>query len=318
MIATKKAQVTETETTPDVRDLRAFCLVVDLGSITAAARHLQETKGSVSRRLSRLEEGLGASLLRRSPRLVQPTEDGAAYRTRIGRVLEMLDDATSELHGGRDAPRGTLRVTAPNDLAVSLLAPVVTRFLERYPEVSVDMLLTERRLDLDAEQIDIAFRASAALEDSSLVAHKLQDLEGRLFASRAYLKKHGVPKTPDDLEAHRLIVMSPLRSQKTLPLRKAADAPPAHVRIRPALIASDASFLREVALAGAGIVTLPSEVARRDVERGRLVPVLTDHLPFTGALYLIHQGSRFLAPKVRAFRDHVLESFGRRPRVRRK
>jgi DNA-binding transcriptional LysR family regulator len=310
-------RVPGTETTPDVRDLRAFCLVVDLGSVTAAASRLQETKGSVSRRLSRLEESLGVSLLRRSPRIVQPTEDGAAYRARIGRVLELLDDAGSEVRGARDAPRGNLRVTAPNDLAVSMLGPVLARFVERFPEVTVDMLLTEKRLDFDSEQIDVAFRASAALEDSSLVAHKLRDLDGRLFASRAYLKKHGAPAAPEDLASHRVLVMGALRAARTIPLRRASDTTPSQAPIRVAMSASDAAFVREVAVAGAGIAVLPSEIVERDVEQGRLVPVLADHLCFSGTLHLVHQGARFLPPKVRAFRDHVLSHFGRSPRARR-
>jgi len=308
------ARVPDPETTPDVRDLRAFCLVVDLGSVTAAAEALEETKGSVSRRLTRLEQALGVSLLRRSPRLVQPTEDGAAYRAQIGRALEILDAAGSELRGARDAPRGNLRVTAPNDLAVSLLAPSIARFVERFPEVTVDMLLTERRLDFETEQIDVAFRASAALEDSSLVAHKLRDVHGRFYASRAYLKKHGTPATPDDLASHRVLLMGPLRGARSLPVRRTSEPTPSPARIRATMSASDASFVREVAIAGAGIAVLPSEIAGGAVEQGRLVHVLADHVCFSGALYLIHQGTRFLAPKVRAFRDHVLAELGRAPR----
>ncbi len=308
------ARVPGSETTPDVRDLRAFCLVVDLGSVTAAAEALDETKGSVSRRLTRLEQGLGVSLLRRSPRLVSPTEDGAAYRARIGRALELLDDAGSQLRRAHDAPRGHLRVTAPNDLAVSLLGPMVARFIERFPEVTIDLLLTEKRLDLETEQIDVAFRASAALEDSSLVAHKLRDLDGRLFASRAYLREHGAPATPDDLGSHRLLVMGGLRTAKSIPLRRASEQVSTQVHIRAAMSASDAAFVREVAVAGAGIAVLPSEIAARDVEQGRLVPVLDGYVCFTGALHLVHQGTRFLAPKVRAFRDHALAELGRAPR----
>lgn len=296
----------EQETAPDVRDLRAFCLVVDLGSVTAAAEALHETKGSVSRRLSRLEEGMGVRLLRRSPRLVQPTEEGADYRARVGRALELLDDAGAQLRGARDAPRGTLRVTAPNDIAVSMLAPLVARFVERYPDVRVDMLLTERRLDFEAEHVDVAFRASAALEDSSLVAHRVCELGGGLFASRAYLRKHGTPAAPEDLASYRLLLMGPVRAGTTLPLGRRGEAVQTPVRIRTAMAAPDASFVREVAAAGGGIAVLPWTIAERDVAQGRLVPVLGDRMCFEATLYLVHQGTRLLTPKVRAFRDHAL------------
>lgn len=309
----REGKAVEALETPDMRDIRAFCLVVDLGSITAAGEALCETKGSVSRRLSRLEETLGVSLLRRSPRLVQPTEDGVAYRERIGRALELFDDANAALRHAREAPRGHLRVTAPNDLAVSSLGPVVARFMEKFPEVIVDMVLSERRLDFETEQIDVAIRASAALEDSSLVAHRLRDLDGRLYASRAYLKTHGTPRTPDDLASHRLLAISPMRAGKTIPLRRKGDphADPTGVRATIPLVATNPAFVLEAAAAGAGIATLPSELGDRAVEAGRLCPVLPDHVCFDGALFLIHLGGRFLPPKVRAFRDHVLTELGR-------
>ena len=305
-----KRQVAETETSRiDLADLRAFCLVVDLGSITAAAKTLGETKGSVSRRLSRLERALGVELLRRSPRLVQATEDGVAYRSRVGRILELLDEANTQAQHARVAPSGHLRVTAPLDLGVTILAPIVAGFTEKHPDVSIELLLTEDFLDFDAHQIDVALRATSTLQDSSLVAHRLENVEARLFAAPAYLEKNGAPKRPEDLSKHRLMLFRATRGNAILTLRKRGDEKRVRLRLHAAISSSDFSFNREATLAGGGIAVLPTLVVRRDVEEGRLVPVLKDYVAFEAAIYLVHPASRFPSPKVRAFREYVLEAF---------
>jgi DNA-binding transcriptional LysR family regulator len=286
-------------------------MVVDLGSITAAARALGETKGTVSRRLTRLERALGVVLIRRSPRLVQATEDGVAYRMRVGRSLELLDEANATVQRARTTPGGHLRITAPLDLGVSLVAPLVAGFVERYPDISVEMILSQAVLDLDSSQIDIALRAIRALPDSSLIAYKLKELDTVLYASPAYLRRHGPPKRPDDLTRHRVLVLRATRGNAVLSLHAKSGAEQARVRVRTAISASDFSFNREAALAGAGIAVLPTIVAKRDLDEGRLAPVLKDYVVDAGAFfYLVHQGTRFLPSKVRVFRDFVLDAFG--------
>jgi DNA-binding transcriptional LysR family regulator len=311
-----KRRVADPETSSaDLPDLRAFCLVADIGSITGAARALGETKGSVSRRLTRLERALGVALLRRSPRLVQVTEDGQAYRARVGRAIELLDEAALHVQHARALPRGHLRVTAPFDLGVSILPPLVARFSERFPDVSIELLLTEALLDFDAHQIDVALRAAFALEDSSLIAHKLDDVEARLFASPGYIDQHGLPRRPDDLERHRLMLFRATRGVATLTLRRGEEKP-LRMRLRAAISASDFSFSRETALAGGGIAVLPTLLVRRDLEEGTLVPVLPEYVLFQAGIYLVHPAARFPSSKVRAFRDFVVEAFAGRRRAR--
>jgi DNA-binding transcriptional LysR family regulator len=306
--------VAETETaSPDLHDLRAFCRVADLGSITAAAKALGETKGSVSRRLTRLERALGVTLLRRSPRLVQTTDDGAAYRARVGRVLELLDEANSRAQHARVVPSGHLRVTAPFDLAVSVFGGIVAGFVERYPDVTVEMLLTEAFLDFDANQIDVALRATGSLPDSSLIAHRLAPIDAGLFATPAYLEKHGRPRRVDDLQKHRMLVFRGVRGAATLSLRKRDDDKPVRVRVNAAVTATDFTFCKSAALADGGIAMLPTLIARREVDEGRLVPVLRDYVLIEASLYLVHPAARFLLPKVRVFRDWVVAAFQRKP-----
>jgi len=290
-------------------------MVADLGSITAAARALGETKGTVSRRLTRLERALGVVLLRRSPRLVQTTEDGVAYRLRVGRALELLDDANTAVQRARATPSGHLRVTAPLDLGVSIVAPLTAGFVERYPDISVEVILSQTLLDFDSNQIDVALRAVRAMPDSSLIAYKLKELDTGLYASPSYLRKHGPLKQPDDIAHHRILVLRSTRGHAVLVLRAKSSGELVRVRVRAAISASDFSFGREAALAGAGVALLPSVVAKRDLEAGRLVPVLKDYTVDPGAsFYLVHQGTRFLASKVRVFRDYMLEAFSVRIR----
>jgi DNA-binding transcriptional LysR family regulator len=308
-----KHQVVETETaTTDVDDLRAFCRVVDLGSITGAAKSLGETKGGVSRRITRLERSLGVVLLRRSPRLVQATEDGAVYRASVGRVLEMLDEANAQARRALTAPSGHLRVTAPSDVGLTLMAPVVASFVERYPDITVEMVLTEALLDFDAHQIDVALRAGSALQDSALVAHRLLEIEARLYASPAYVKEHGAPKHPDQLDQHRLLLGQGGRVAASLTLRRGAEEHRLRFKGHAPISGSDFSFTREVALGGGGVALLPDVVARNDVTAGRLVPVLKEWAGFKGTLFVVHHATRLLTPKVRVFREHIIKEFTER------
>ena len=304
-----KHQVAETETpATDVDDLRAFCRVVDLGSITGAAKALGETKGAVSRRITRLESALGVVLLRRSPRLVQATEDGASYRASVGRVLELLDDANTRARRALTAPSGHLRVTAPVDVGLTLMAPIMAGFVERYPEITVETILTEKLLDFDGHQIDVAVRAGGMLQDSTLVAHRLLDIRGQLYASPSYVKAQGAPRRPDDLAEHRLLLVQTGRGSASLTLHRGAEEHRLRHRAQGSLSGSDFAFTRELALGGSGVALLPDIVARGSVESGALVPVLKEWVGFSGTLYVVHLASRLLTPKVRVFRDYLIEA----------
>jgi DNA-binding transcriptional LysR family regulator len=289
---------------PDLVDLRAFCLVVDFGSLTEAAQVLQETKGSISRRLSRLEELLGVTLLQRSPRLVQATEEGLLYRQQIGQAIELLDSANAAVQHTQEEPKGFLRVTAPHDLGSVLLAPIIADFTRQHPGISFDVVLTSQTLDFDEHQIDFALRATSSLKDSTLIAHKLCDVTGVLVASPEYVKRSN-PKHPDELSSHALLVSR--RLQLSLSLRHTSGELHSMPQIKPA-IASEMSFLVEVAREGAGIGVLPLEIIREELASGALVRVLPEYqVADMGKIYLMHRSWQFLPPKIRAFRDFVIQ-----------
>lgn len=288
----------------DLRDVRAFCRVVDLGSVTDAAASLGETKGSLSRRVARLERALGTALLRRSGRRLEPTDEGLAYRDQAGAGLERLDQAADALLHLRDAPSGHLRVTAPIGLGTQLLAPLIGPFVVQYPQVTLEVILTDDVLSFREHRIDVAIRISRGLPDSALVAKRLGELQGELAAAPAYLAAHGVPTDPEELARHRTLTVpwrGPVRltfargdETRTVPLR-------GHVR------SHDMRLLREAAIGGAGISMLPSAVLAQDVAEGRLVRVLPEwRLTDAGRLWLLHAPGP-VAPKVRAFRDFVVD-----------
>lgn len=298
---------------PSLSDLRALALVADLGSFTAAAVRLRETKGAVSRRMARLERAVGAPLLRRGPRGVVLTEDGRAFRARAGAALEQLDDALRALQSLRDAPRGTLRFTAPVDMG-SLLAPVVARYVELYDGVKVEAHLTQERLDFDAEGLDVALRAGPALADSPLVGRRVLDLELALVASPAYLALRPAPRAVDDLAAHRVIAMRFRDRELSFTLRSVATGETRRLMLDPTVSSADGMFVRELALAGVGVAAVPSVVVARDLAAGALVRVLPDQAALErGALYMLHARTPFLPSRTRAFLDLVLEMLAATP-----
>lgn len=296
-----KVALMETIALPDVR---AFCAVVDAGSVTGAARLLGETKGAVSRRLMRLEAALGVTLLRRSPRLVVPTEEGLLYRARAGAAVEAFDEAAHVLESARETLRGLLRITAPADLGVGWLPEICARFIARYPEVRLEVLASDERLDLDAHHIDCALRVGS-LRDSSLRVVKILDLGMRLYASPAYVRAHGAPSRPEELASHRIAAYVRMPRPLDLPFVRAGRL--SRVTLEPTLL-GDGAFIREVVLAGAAICGHPRLVGDREVAAGRLVPILPDYdIPVSIPLSLLHPAMPFVPPKVAAFRDFVLE-----------
>jgi len=309
-----KHEVAEYETlVGDVLDLRAFALAADLRSFTGAAKIMGESKATISRRIARLESALGLSLLSRTPRVVEPTEDGVAYRARVAQILELLGDANAAARRAHAEPTGVLRVSTPPGFE-DVFAPLFASFMSECPHVIVSAFVSERFVDLETEHFDVAIRATGKLADSTLVAHRLFDSESIAVASSSYLAAHGTPKRPEDLLPHRIVRLG-RPGARPLVLQR-GNAPPVEVRIAGALSSEDIPFAKAVAVAGGGVTILPRVTVRRELEAGTLVPVLRQYVARGPTLYLLHRGGRFLAPKVRAFRELALREFrGRAAKV---
>lgn len=287
-------------------DLGIFVRVVEHKSMSAAARRLGVAKSTISRAVARLEDGLKVRLLQRTTRALAPTEAGAALYAEVLPHVEALRSATAVVTAESETPRGLIRVTAPNDLAAQLLPDIVTRFVRRYPEVQVELVLTTRTVDLMAENIDLAIRAGV-LRDSSLVAKKLRDSESHVYASPSYLVTRGTPKTPGDIESHECIVFRPQSGRVRWTLESKTDKFVVSVTGR--LSADDFGFIVGAAISGAGLALLPRFLAIAGVADGRLVRVLPAFTQKAGAMYAVHASSRHVPRKVAAFRDFLVECF---------
>ncbi|CAA7623234.1 LysR family transcriptional regulator [Magnetospirillum sp. SS-4] len=296
--------------TPRFDGLQAFVRVAESGSFSEAARRLGLSKSMVSRQVSALEADLGVRLLHRTTRSLSPTEAGRAYLERCQRILADLDEANLLVSRLQAVPRGSLRVTAPLSFGTGHLAAALPDFLERYPEIELDMNMTDRYVDLVDEGWDVAVRIGR-LADSSLIARRLAPIRRVVCAAPAYLERHGVPRTPTELSGHDCLshsAVNPWEWRFATP-----DGPLPPVEIRGRFHADNGDVLRVMALAGQGLTFLPTFFVGDDIRAGRLVPVLEEFVPLDVALHAVYPHNRHLSPKVRAFVNHLAETFGPEP-----
>ena len=293
----------------DLNDLLIFAEVVRTGSITKAGQTLGMPKATVSRRLSTLENRLGARLLDKTTRRLELTEVGDAYFERCLPLLEEIEDLRDFASQLTARPRGRLRITAPPDTAPHWLAAPIASFCALYPEVTLEVDLSARYVDLVAERVDVAIRAGH-LHDSTLIARKYVDLTRGLYAGPGYLARAGTPAEPADLAQHQFVLLQSSRklyTQETLLRgRQRVD-----VEMRGSIRANAMGMMCALALADAGIVPLPDDQAARHVEAGRLTRVLPDwHLP-THPIHLVMPSRRFVPRKTQAFVEHLLATAAR-------
>jgi DNA-binding transcriptional LysR family regulator len=283
--------------------LTTFEAVARTGGFTTAARELGQPKSSVSRGVSRLEADLGVQLLFRTTRQVSLTAAGTALYDRLTPLLASVRTALTDVPEREEQPSGTLRVTAPVDLGVLLLAEVVTRYTARYPAVSVDLSLTGRVVDLVAEGFDVALRVAPSLKDSTLTVRKAAVLPFRLYASPLYLARRGTPRSEADLASHEQVIFRSGPQKLRAPSAGAAARVAAPARI----VCDDLLFVRDAVRSGAGLGFLPSLLAEPDVAAGSLVRVLPRLEHAAGTLHIVSPAARHVPRKVTAFRDLVLE-----------
>ena len=291
-------------------DLRAFCAVVDFGTVTAAAASLRETKGSVSRRLSRLEAALGATLMARHPRAVSPTAEGLAFYAKVQESLGLLDEAAETARDARTVPAGHLRVTTSVDFGIEVMPEIVASFRTAHPQITVEMLNTDARLDLAANRIDIALRLGDA-EETGYRAALILNIRIALYASPAYLARHPPPSSLSELSNYDIILA---RERPGVPGILLGDGlgRTEQVALHPAVRVSDYATALRLTLAGAGIGHLPGAVAARAIETGALVRVLAPWATEGGAMRALSLAGRDLPARVRIFRDHVSTEMARR------
>jgi DNA-binding transcriptional LysR family regulator len=285
--------------------IELFALAVETRSFAAAARRLGVTPSAVSRRVARLERELGVPLLARTTRSLRLTDDGAAFHERCVRVLDELREAREALARSSTRPSGVLRVDAPVALGRTVLAPALPRFLDRHPEVRVDLTLRDHHVDAAAEGLDVLVRIGQ-LGEPNLVARRLGESRVVHLASPAYLRRRGVPRAPADLARHDCVGY--LRDGQPAPFHFVAPGGAVQaVSVAGRVHASDADALRALAVAGKGIVALFDFLARDELARGALVRVLPHHPGTTWPIHALYPKNRHLLPKVGVFLDFLRE-----------
>ncbi|RMQ95679.1 Transcriptional regulator, LysR family [Pseudomonas savastanoi pv. glycinea] len=286
----------------------AFARVVEAGSFTRAADTLHMSKTTVTQLVQQLEARLRVKLLNRTTRKVNVTADGAVYYERVVRLLADLDDAETSLSSAASLPRGRLRVDVPSPLARMILMPALPGFHARYPDIQIDMGVSDRKVDLIGENVDCVVRGGE-LSDLSLMARRVGDLQLGVYAAPGYLQRLGTPVHPRQLEEseHRIVGFLWARTGKALPYAMQNGTERLTINGRYVLAVDDGNAYLAAGLAGMGVLWLPDYMAKQHVASGELVPLFESWRMEPMPLYVAFPPNRHISIKVRVFIDWVAE-----------
>ncbi len=291
-------------------EMEAFAHVVDQGGFTDAARKMGISKSAVSKHISSLEARLGARLLNRTTRRVSPTEIGLAYYDRARRVLNDAGEADALVSSMQSAPTGLLRVSVATDFGSLHLSPVLGSFFSQYPDMSVNLELDNRYIELISEGYDAAIRVGE-MEDSTLRARKIADSTLRMVASPKYLEVHGRPRRIDDLSAHKLLHYSN-QSNNVVWKMTSLSGEKRHVRTTGSFTVNDGQSLLNAAINGLGIAYLPSFLYHAAMDTGLVEDVMPELPKERQGIYVVYPPGKFTQPKVRAFIDFLVMTFAKK------
>lgn len=285
-------------------NMEVFVATVDLGSFTAAAAAYGITPAMASRHISALEKRLGVTLLARTTRTQKLTEVGQKYYDHCKQIIRQVAEAEAGAEAMGSQPKGHLRVNASMWFGSLTLAPVICDYLQQYPEVNIELSLTDRYVDMVEEGFDVAIRIGE-LKDSSLVARKLSVFEVAICAAPDYLASMGRPTTPEDLAQHQCLGFTNWHRQGGWKLmQKQAGGKTGQ---EPRFQSDNGQALRTAAVKGLGIIMMPRELLRPDIEAGRLVELLQAHVPSPRHIHAVYPRERQLAPKLTSFVNFLIE-----------
>ncbi len=282
--------------------MSVFVAVAQSAGFSEAARRISMSTTAVSRHVAELEQMLGITLLRRTTRQISLTEAGAAYLPRAQAILDELEQLNSEISDTGSAPRGRLRITAPPAVGREWIAPLAVDFSESFPQIDIELNLTERIADLVAEGYDAAIRAGP-LTSSTMIAHRLVEIPYRVCASPDYLERKGAPENPSAISEHDCIHWCSSTGDAVWTFRN--DGGSQRVPIKGRLLISDFSVERDATLRGLGLSILPLVSIRDDLAAGRLIALLEDWTIDSSGLSLVRPATPFEPPKLRAFIDFM-------------
>jgi DNA-binding transcriptional LysR family regulator len=291
--------------------MRAFARVVERGSFSAAADDLGLTPSAISKMVTRLEDRLGVRLLHRTTRRLSVTPEGEIYHLRARDILAAIADADAEVSRAGQVPRGRLRVNCMAAFGVHQLVPALPEFRERHPQIEIDLVISDRLIDLLVENADIGIR-TGLVTDPSLVAKKFAEYARGLYASPAYLARRGTPGIPEDLREHDCIVMSMMPSSHRWEFRDGNQVRGLDVANR--ILVDSAEATLQLAIAGGGVARAADMLVSDAVRNGTLIPVLSDsYIAEKVPLSAVYPQGRHRMPKVRVFIDFLTEKFSHAP-----
>ncbi len=291
----------------DLDDFYCYALVVEHGGFSAAERATDIPKSKLSRRVYNLEENLGVRLIQRSSRHFAVTDIGMNVYRHAQVMMNAAQSAHDLVDHLSEQPRGLIRVSVPVSVAQSEMSRILPEFLKKYPEIKVQLIVSNRRVDVINEGIDLALRVRSNLDDDpNLVIRKFETIEQHLFASQAYLNEFGMLKSPEDLTQHRILSMVDEHTDQHMVLHDAQNHPH-KIKINPVLMGSDLIMLAQLASQNCGISLLPDSIVQDYVDRGELVKVLPEWKAAHGILHVVYPSRRGLLPAVRVFIDYLVE-----------
>ncbi|MBG7621419.1 LysR family transcriptional regulator [Herbaspirillum sp. AP02] len=295
----------------DLNDLALFAAVVVHGSFSAAARALNTPKSRISRRVAELEQRLGVRLLQRSTRVVRVTEVGSAFFTHCEAMTHAARAAVEVTEHAGARPAGRLRVSSPMGVSHIFLAPLLARFLTAHPDVRLELELSNRRVDVIGEGIDVAMRVRSTLEDSNLVVRSFGTSHQILTASPDFVATHGPFGSVQALQGQRGLGPGGMPGEAARWRLQGADNAMVDVAYAPVLVTDDVHLMQAAAMGGAGLAVLPFNVCRQAIERGELVVVLPDYRAAAHQLHAVFPSRRGLVPAVRAFIEFLAVELSR-------
>ncbi len=289
-------------------EISLFVRVAERGSFAAVADETGLTPSGVSKAVSRLEDRLGVRLLQRTTRQLVLTAEGDIYLQRGRDILAAIEAAEAEVSASRGRPKGLIRVNTGTALGKHRIAALLPEFLERYPEIRLDLSLNDHRIDVIAEQVDVVIR-TGPLSDSALVARKINSFSRYVCASPAYLARHGTPRTPQDLLQHNCMLITGHARLSQWPFLINGET--VILDIKGNFISNNADFLLDMAEAGVGIIRFADFLVEKSIREGRLVRLLDDYYHLDDSLItaLMPPGRQNL-PRVKAFVDFLREKLG--------
>jgi DNA-binding transcriptional LysR family regulator len=294
----------------DLERMAIFARVVEDKSFSAAARRLNMSKSLVSKQVTQLEKSVGARLLNRTTRALSLTDAGAVFYEHCARILEELEEAKLAVSRLHSEPRGLLRISAPVAFGRLHIATVLPEFLAAYPDLKIDMVTTDRFVDLAEEGYDVVIRI-VDQPAPTLVARKLAPVNRKMVATPEYFQRYGVPRTPEDLEKHNCLTYTYFNPQD--PWRLRGPGGDISVRAIGNMRVNDDDVLSQAVLGGLGLALLPTFIIGKELQAGRLQSVLSQYIPVERHIYAVYLANRHVSAKVRAFIDHLLKRFGPEP-----